>query len=59
MKELTLTIRNESLTLDVLCPKCGGSGAPCTVCARSGFVLTEEGRAIVRLIRRHLWGDGS
>lgn len=59
MKEIVInTTSNDSITLDVLCPECGGSGEPCTVCSKTGFVLTAEGRSIVRLIRRHLWGDG-
>jgi hypothetical protein len=59
MKELVLDVQGKRIELDVLCPSCGASGDACTVCARAGFVLTEEGRTFVRLIRRHLWGDGS
>jgi len=33
------------------CPSCSGNG--CLLCSGTGFILTEDGKELVRFIRRH------
>lgn len=56
--EIVLNINGMSINLDSRCPNCGydyfdREKENCKYCNGSGFELTEEGRAIFELLKRH------
>ena len=57
MDEIIIEILNNKVWLDELCWQCDGSreyeGEQCDVCGGIGYKPTDEGKAILDLIKRH------
>lgn len=67
MAENKITILNNDIVLDASCWNCDGTGklhdatnpwrldnGDCERCKGKGFQLTDEGEAIIALVKRHL-----